>query len=593
MLHILESPTNNRFILALTLIVVYLTLRLSNLILRTYRARQRWLDIPGLPRHPMWGHLINMGEKLNPALNRHPDYAFEQVWDSLGRPDAFLMDMEPVDRCFLIVADPTVSEALVQPTSQFKYSAPKSDTLKTMHRLVGLESLIIAEGEEWKNLRKRFNRGFAPSHLHSLDPLIISKTRIFVDRLKASAEKDEVFPLKRYTQDLTTDIITELTIEKDFQAQSLPEGEGHKGPLGMLTASRLLSTLVFKLGQGFNPLHYIDPVRPTKSWFYEQVYNHELARVIRQQISAEQTSPDNGNMKPPKDSPQKTQQKSITRLALSGLTPSRGLIRNTVSQIKSFLFAGQDTTATMIQWLCFELSKASWSEPHAAILSQLVAEHDAVFGQGDNGHQFDALDILGREDDEGRREAEAILGHKLPYTSAFIKESLRLHPPASTARYIPEISSDNPTAVNVVLRTSSSPSAEKREVNINGLRIYCAQYLIHRNPAVWGADAHIFRPERWLDDHYTASLPTGAWRPFERGPRNCIGQELAMIEAKVVMCAVVRGFSWEKVGMSGRVEVEGIPKGDGTDHPDREVWSLNQVTSVPVDGMRMRVKLKQ
>lgn len=76
-----------------------------------------------------------------------------------------------------------------------------------------------------------------------------------------------------------------------------------------------------------------------------------------------------------------------------------------------------------------------------------------------------------------------------------------------------------------------------------------------------------------------ASLPAGAWRPFERGPRNCIGQELAMLEAKVVMCAVTRGLKFEKVGLTGR---------DG----DAEVWSTQNVTSVPVDDMRMRFHIR-
>ena len=113
---------------------------------------------------------------------------------------------------------------------------------------------------------------------------------------------------------------------------------------------------------------------------------------------------------------------------------------------------------------------------------------------------------------------------------------------------------------------------------IDGLRIYPCQWLIHRNPAVWGADALIFRPERWLDEAYVANLPTGAWRPFERGPRSCIGQELAMMEGKVVLAAVARGLRWTKVGLSGR-------------NGEEEVYTKHDVTSVPVDGMRMRVSI--
>ena len=565
----------------------YATLLVRRLI-HTYRIRQRFKDIPSLPRHPLWGNLINTGEKVNPATNRHPDYGFEEVWNQLNRPSAFIMDLNPIDNVYLIVTDSTIAEAIVQPSPQFKYSALKSDTLTSLYRLVGRESLIIEEGEEWKNLRKRFNRGFAPAHLHSLSPLIISKTRIFVDRLKASAKANEVFELKDYTQDLTTDIITELTIEKDFQSQTLPEGQGHKGRLGMLTASRDLSNLMFKPGQGFSLLAQLDPIRPIKAWFYEQVFNHELTKVIKQQIEVERSSNQAAATTAADEKPSRVYAKSITRLALSGLQPTPELIRNSVSQIKSFLFAGQDTTATLIQWMCFELSKSSFSAHHNTIVKKLIDEHDQVFGA--TADPFNALDVLGREDDEGRKEAEAILGMKLPYTTAFVRETLRLHPPAGTARRIPEISPENPTPFTISLPVSPG-STETKEVTLNGLRTYICQHIIQRNPAVWGDDAELFRPDRWFDEEYVAKLPTGAWRPFERGPRNCIGQELALIEAKVALCALARGFAFHKEGYSGR-KPAGIVQGDGSDDPDRELWSKHSVTAVPMDGMRMRVELK-
>lgn len=553
-------------------------------IIHTYRIRQRYRDIPSLPRHPIWGNLVNVGMKLDPAINRHPDFGLEEIWNELGHPPAFMFDLNPIDNVFLIIADPTVTEAFVQPSPQFKYSTLKSDTLSSLNRLIGRESLIIVEGEEWKNLRKRFNRGFAPAHLHSLSPLIISKTRIFIDRLKAVAQTGEVVELKDYTQDLTTDIITQLTIEKDFRAQDTPEGEGHKGRLGLLTASRDLSNLMFKTGQGFNPFKYFDIVRPTKAWFYEQVFNHELTKVIKQQIEAERSSGRNVDTKP-----HSLQGKSILRLALSGLEPTPELIRNSVSQIKSFLFAGQDTTATLIQWMCFELSKISFSEHHRAIVKKLIAEHDRVFGATDD--PFHALEVLGAEDDQSRKDAEAILGSGLPYTTAFIRETLRLHPPAGTARRVPDISPEHPTPFKVALPVSPG-STETKDVVVNGLRVYLAHYLIHRNPAIWGDDAAVFRPERWLDEAYMANLPPGSWRPFEHGPRNCIGQELALLEAKVVLCAVTRGLLFHKVGYSGR-KGAGIAKGDGTDDPEREIWSKHSVTSVVMDGMKMRVELKR
>lgn len=76
------------------------------------------------------------------------------------------------------------------------------------------------------------------------------------------------------------------------------------------------------------------------------------------------------------------------------------------------------------------MSKANHSPHHAAILSRLLQEHDAVFGP----HPFSALQAF---PSSATAESESILTLKLPYTTAFIKETLRLHPTAATVRAVP------------------------------------------------------------------------------------------------------------------------------------------------------------
>ena len=149
------------------------------------------------------------------------------------------MDLSPVDHAFLILADPQIAEPIVYPSRQYKYSAPKSDTLVHLSQLIGSESLITREHEEWKALRKRFNPGFQPKHIHSLTP----STRMFVKRLEEAASEGGTFILTHYAKDLTADIITQLTIKRDLHAQSTPEGQGEKGLFGILTASHQLSEL--------------------------------------------------------------------------------------------------------------------------------------------------------------------------------------------------------------------------------------------------------------------------------------------------------------------------------------------------------------
>lgn len=269
-----------------------------------------------------------------------------------------------------------------------------------------------------------------------------------------------------YAQDLTTDIITQLTIAQDFNPQSTPEGHAEKSFTGFLTASRRLSDMVYAVGQGVG-FHMIDPIRPLKSLFYQSIFDHKLTAIGKARISSSTYT--------------SSESKSITQLAVSSLPPNKALIRSCVDQIKTFLFAGQDTTATLIQWICYEMSKASHSPHHATILSRLRQEHDVVFSP----HPFSALEVLSSS---ATAKSESILTSKLPYTTAFIKETLRLHPPGATLRAVPW------EATSLLLPLPSHP------VSIASLQVYPSLHLIHRNPNVWGPDAHLFNPGRWLDD---------------------------------------------------------------------------------------------
>lgn len=355
----------------------YLCYKIVSIVIYGYQTSKRYHDIPSLPRSKITGNLLNAGKYLDPSIPRHPDYGIEEMWEQLDRPPFFLMDLAPIDYGVVVIADPKVAEVVVSPSDAYRYSVPKSDTLGSLHRLVGLESMLMKEGEEWKVQRRRFNKGFSHAHLQTLGPLIIDKMRIFKNRLLASAESGETFLMKDYSADLTTDIITELAMKKDFGAQNTPEGKGHKSPTGFLTATRLLSSLCAPTGRGIALAQRLDISRPIRGIFYEAISDWHIRQALLQAINrAEKPSGSKKELL----SEDATSGKTIVDLALSGLTPTPALIKDTVHQIKTFLFAGQDTTSTAIQWSAYELSKASYSPAHSKIVERLRTEHDSVFG---------------------------------------------------------------------------------------------------------------------------------------------------------------------------------------------------------------------
>lgn len=120
---------------------------------------------------------------------------------------------------------------------------------------------------------------------------------------------------------------------------------------------------------------------------------------------------------------------------------------------------------------------------------------------------------------------------------AIIKETLRLHPPGTTARRAPEGS-------DTVL---TMPNGDK--LNVDGIILSPVAYIIQRDKKVWGETANDFIPERWLGGPEAADIPDGSYRPYERGPRRCTGSELANLEAKVILAVVARHFDFIKTGL--------------------------------------------
>ena len=165
----------------------------------------------------------------------------------------------------------------------------------------------------------------------------------------------------------------------------------------------------------------------------------------------------------------------------------------------TMLLAAYETTANALSITLYETARA----PRA--WARLVAEVEAVLG--------------------GRDPTPADLD-ALPYLSACFKEALRLSPPGSAT--IREASRD------LLLHGHLIPK---------GTAIHNAVFTAQRDPAVWGADADEFVPERWTDP---ARGPPPDLLAFGGGALMCAGQRFALEEAKMTLVRLAaRGLSFE------------------------------------------------
>lgn len=186
-----------------------------------------------------------------------------------------------------------------------------------------------------------------------------------------------------------------------------------------------------------------------------------------------------------------------------------------ISQLKIFMLAGHDTTASTLCFAYHLLNK----NPEA--LAAIRAEHDEVLGK-DPSVAREAVD------------ADPQLLNRLPYTSAVLKETLRLFPPAGAVRQAPD---------DFFL---THPDTGLRYPT-KGMMIFGCSAAEQRSEQFWPRP-HEFVPERWsAREGEPLYVRKNAFRSFELGPRNCIGQELAQLELKAILALTVREFDIQSV----------------------------------------------
>lgn len=98
---------------------------------------------------------------------------------------------------------------------------------------------------------------------------------------------------------------------------------------------------------------------------------------------------------------------------------------------------------------------------------------------------------------------------------------------------------------------------------------------MHRDKAVWGSDADKFNPMRFENGASRAANHPNALLAFSIGPRACIGQNFAMMEAKTVLAMILQRF---------RLNLSGVYKHAPSDHLTLQPQYDLPVMLQPIDG---------
>jgi cytochrome P450 len=425
---------------------------------------------PGPPHHWLYGHLPVVKKiKAQLPADAHINLLHAAIAREYGLETIYYLDLWPTYDPMVIVLDP----ALAAQVTQLK-NLPKHPMYRLMEYTVGTQSIITTTGQQWRFWRKVFDPGFSSSHLATLTPMVVGRVKVFIEKLEEHADAGDIFELLPLTKSLTIDVIGRVTMASDFNTQK----QSNEIVEAFLTMPKFIPPINLDL------VRLLSPSRIWNARYYQQKLDRLIGEVVDKRFQERR----DGKVSPA--------ERSLVHLALdtyeqaqagkeATLVANPSFRRNAIHNIRGFFFAGHATTAASLCYLYYVLNK------HPQVLQKLRAEHEEYLGSSPN-------------DAEKKLQEEPHILKRMPYTTAVIKESLRLFVGAGTIR-------NGVSGFNLVDPKTHIQYPTYRD---GPFPILVRAFPIHRNPASF-SDPDSFQPERFLGSKL-GDMPKDAYRPFEK-----------------------------------------------------------------------------
>ncbi|XP_042434425.1 cytochrome P450 72A397-like [Zingiber officinale] len=374
-----------------------------------------------------------------------------------------------------------VAEVLIDRAHQFQ-----KPSLNPHEKLLAM-GVSALEGEEWANRRKIINPAFHIEKLKSMVPAFQKSCIDMVERWRNMTSEQGSCEVDVWDQlqNLTGDVISRTAFGSNYK-------EGKK--IFELQKEQIL--LVMEAAR----IPYIPGFRfvPTSSNKRRMLIDNEIRSLLKDMINKKTDAISKGEASTGDD--------LLGLLVQYSNDESRGdhsiTIDDVIEECKLFYFAGQETTSVLLTWTLILLS---------------------IHPEWQQRAREEVLSVCGKE----LPDFESISHLKL--VTMIVYEVLRLYPPVT----------------GLVRRTIKTAKIGDHLSLPAGVEVFLPTIFIHHDREIWGEDVEEFKPERFSEGIAKASKVPNAFLPFGWGPRICLGQNFAMIEAKIVLARILQQFCVE------------------------------------------------
>ncbi|XP_012999667.2 cytochrome P450 4B1 isoform X1 [Cavia porcellus] len=353
------------------------------------------------------------------------------------------------------------------------------------------KGLLVLEGSQWFKHRKLLTPGFHYDVLKPYVAVFTSSANAMLDKWEEKARENKSFDIFCDVGHMALDSLMKCTFGKGDSGLSYRDSSYYQtvADLTLLVQQRIDS---FQYHNDF--IYWLTPHGRRFLRACQAAHDH-TDHVIRNRKAVLQDKKEQEKI-------QHRRHLDFLDILLgardeSGIKLSDADLR---AEVDTFMFEGHDTTTSGISWFLYCMA--------------LYPEHQQRCRE-------EAREILGDQDSFKWDD----LG-KMTYLTMCIKECFRLYPP------VPQVYRQLSKPVDFV-DGRSLPAGSLISLHI---------YALHRNSAVW-PDPEVFDPLRFSPENASGRHPF-AFIPFSAGPRNCIGQQFAMNEMKVVTALCLLRFEF-------------------------------------------------